>query len=399
MNVTTKVEPFLAIGLLMNTKQKIVKTLFPFFTLSFLVIGCDEQQNKRSSTNEALFKVGIITDNSLKWERGVSVGAKLFIDELYSKDECGISKVEFVFADSAKTPENSVVVVNDLIKNKDVDVIIGPNVSETAIPASEIAESYNTPMITLLSTNNSITKDKTFVYQMATPNKVQAKIITDFLNTQGNSTAVIYKKSDAYSRNFAEELNSSFEKLMTSNIEFHSFVNVDVELESIIKKLLARPPEYLVLPVITDDVIKIGKAVKDSGIHTQLIATDYLQVIEASKHEFLNGVLVFDHWHYSLNYNIDTYRFLIDYYKAKNEYTGISAAFVVDALQLVTDYLCHDKTPSGVEFTNFLNNLRNFKGVTGEIYLFKDNKAVRDFYLIQLDGDNTKVIKNLVQDK
>lgn len=68
-------------------------------------------------------------------------------------------KVDLVVEDNAGKADQSAAAAQKLITQDEVLAIVGPNASRYAIPASEIAESSETVLITPWSTNPKTTLD------------------------------------------------------------------------------------------------------------------------------------------------------------------------------------------------------------------------------------------------
>ena len=388
----------------MNSCSKKLKIAFASLCL---LIGCEAQESGKHSDN-ASFKIGIVTSTQLDWEKDVIIGANMYMQQYQERKNCSNKSIELIFDNSADTPENTVRAVNRLIKTHNIDAMIGPNISENAIPASEVSERNQLAMLSLLSTHPKVTEDKNFVFQMIASNRQQSSALANFILKQKKKVVIIYQKTDAYSRNFARALERLLNEHHYLKLKTIAYSRVENNLNDILSEI-KKEDDLVVIPVETADAIKIAEAVIDQNSDVQIVGTDYWQILKVAQRPKLTGTLVIDHWHFTLNeyqnsvhgpkVNKKVEQSQLDIFNkgfdGRQSKMSISAVFVIEALQLIESYLCQTNKPSAKGLADFLRNIENYNGITGNIRSIKKNRVLRDMYLIKIDGDNTKIVEML----
>ena len=94
--------------------------------------------------------------------------------------------------------------------------IIGPNSSKQAIPAGEVADDNQTPMVSPWSTNPDTTKDRPWVFRAAFLDPFQGPVAANFAAEQfkAKTAAVLYDIANDYPKGLAEIFKDEFEKKM-----------------------------------------------------------------------------------------------------------------------------------------------------------------------------------------
>ena len=83
---------------------------------------------------------------------GIEIGGQTYTIELVTEDNNG-------------TAEGATGVANKLITQDEVLVLVGPNASVAAVPAGEVANNLETPMISPWSTNPNTTLGRPWVFR------------------------------------------------------------------------------------------------------------------------------------------------------------------------------------------------------------------------------------------
>lgn len=89
-------------------------------------------------------------------------------------------KAFLTYVDTKADANNASTVANDLIWNHDVDVIIGPLISEVAVEISKYAELYQRPMLTPLANSDKINLDLNYTFQLNPTFAVQGRKMAQY---------------------------------------------------------------------------------------------------------------------------------------------------------------------------------------------------------------------------
>ena len=148
-----------------------MRKLFYLVMVSCVIALCFST-NAWSLGRKTTIKVGInapMTGDIPKVGEGSKYAAEMWLEDITKAGgiEVGGKKypVELVVEDNESKAESAVKANTKMITQDDVLVIIGPQSSKQAIPAGDVANNYETPMISPWSTNPATTADRPYVFR------------------------------------------------------------------------------------------------------------------------------------------------------------------------------------------------------------------------------------------
>ena len=137
-----------------------------------LIIALILSGNTWAFERKTVIKVGInapITGDIPKVGEGTKYTAQMWLEDISTGGgiEVGGQKypVELVIEDNESKAESAVKANTKMITEDEVLVIVGPQSSKQAVPAGDVANNYETPMITPWSTNPDSTKNRPYVFR------------------------------------------------------------------------------------------------------------------------------------------------------------------------------------------------------------------------------------------
>ncbi|MCW9016380.1 MAG: ABC transporter substrate-binding protein, partial [Kangiellaceae bacterium] len=124
--------------------------------------------------------------------------AKVFMQETTRKIETGHLadlSIEIIEKEIDLSPESAIQATRDLIFRERVNIIVGPNVSISALAAASICELAKIPMISPGATNSAISAGKEYIFQVAFTDIEQGIALSDLMIEQllAGSVSVIYQ--------------------------------------------------------------------------------------------------------------------------------------------------------------------------------------------------------------
>ena len=272
-------------------------------------------------------------------------------------------KLEFIYEDNESKAESAVTTALKLIEQDEVLAIVGPNSSKQAVPAGQVCDDNETPMISPWSTNPDTTKDRPWVFRAAFLDPFQGPVAVDFATKtfQAKTAAVIYDLSNDYSKGLAEIFKADFEKKhgAGSVVAFESHGTKDQDFSAQLTKIIAAKPDFIFVPDNYNQVALIVKQAHNLGWTGPFMGSDAWGSAELME---LCGDDCKGHYfstHYAAAGATGATKEFIERYQAKYGYTPDDvAALTWDATQIV------------------LQAIQDTGGLTGD--LDKDRKAVRD---------------------
>lgn len=197
----------------MTKSAKLFLTLFIFTLLLSLPLFASAAETIVLGFNMSL--TGDRQASGLSTQKGV----QLLVTELNNAGGIQIGNkqyaVEVVSLDNTSKLEPAVKGTLDLITQKRVLGVIGPNSSSRAIPVGGIAQSFKTPLISPASTNPKTTENRPFVFRACFIDSFQGEVMAQFSlkEFQAESAAVLFDMENAYPSGLASFFKQSFEQV------------------------------------------------------------------------------------------------------------------------------------------------------------------------------------------
>jgi len=296
---------------------------------------------------------------------GLEVGGKKYL-------------LEFLYEDNESKAESAVTAALKLIEQDQILAMVGPNSSKQAVPAGQVADDNETPMISPWSTNPDTTKDRPWVFRAAFLDPFQGPVAVDFATKtfHAKTAAVLYDLSNDYSKGLAEIFKGDFEKKHGANsvVAFESHGTKDQDFSAQLTKIVATKPDFIFLPDNYNQVALIIPQARNLGYQGPFMGADAWGSAElmtlcgdACKGQYFST-------HYAAKGAKGATKEFIDRYQKKYGYTADDvAALTWDATRLV------------------LQAIQNTNGLTGNVK--KDRKAIRDAManIAEFDGITGKM--------
>jgi branched-chain amino acid transport system substrate-binding protein len=285
-------------------------------------------------------------------------------------------QIELIIEDNAGKAEQSASAAQKLITQDNVVAIIGPNASRYAIPASEIAESSKTVLISPWSTNPKTTLDantgapKKYVFRAAFIDPFQGRVVAKFaLDELGCAkAAVLYDVASDYNKGIAEFFKQTFEENGGQVVSFETYTTGDKDFNAQLTKIKDTNPECIFLPNYYSEVplqIQQGKAL---GIEVPFLGSDSW----GSSELFSLCGADCDGYYFSTHYAADAATPVatkfIEAYKAKYGNTPDDvAALTYDSFGLLWKALQDAGSVDREAVRNALAKIPSYDGVTGNM--------------------------------
>lgn len=118
-------------------------------------------------------------NESSKYTQTLFNGIRMAVDQYNANGS--EPQVRIVFRSSKNQPEAARQAVQQLIQEDSVDVIIGPLYSTSeVIPAAGVAEQHDVPLIAPMATEESVTMDRSYVFQINPPLSLRGRLMARY---------------------------------------------------------------------------------------------------------------------------------------------------------------------------------------------------------------------------
>ena len=359
------------------------KRLFGIVIISCLVLGlvfvaCG---TKAPTT----IKIGInapITGDIPKVGEGTKFAAQMWLEDINAAGGLEVGgkkyKVELVIEDNEAKAESAVKANTKMITEDEVLVIVGPQSSKQAIPAGEVANKYNTPMISPWSTNPKTTKDRPFVFRGCFLDPFQGPVVANFIKKEFGYTkaAVLYDVASDYPKGLAEFFKAAWEDLngAGSVVAYESFTTKDADFSSQLTKIIKSGAEVLFTPQYYNEVALIVQQAHQLGWSKPIVGSDSWGSAETVKLCGKDCYGQFFSTHYAAAGAKGATKEFIDRYNKKHGYIPDDVgALTWDAIRLVQKAIENYGTITGdlkkdrQGIRDAFANIKEFEGITGNM--------------------------------
>lgn len=309
-------------------------------------------------------------------------------------------KVVLVVEDNAGKADQAASAAQKLITQDEVLAIIGPNASRYAIPASEIAESSETVLITPWSTNPKTTlhanpgEPKKYVFRACFIDPFQGRVLARFAleNLKAQKAAVLYDVASDYNKGIAEVFKENYEALGGKIVAFETYTTNDKDFSAQLTKIKAAAPDVIFLPNYYSEVPLQVQQAQRLGITAPFIGSD-----SWGSNELLTlGGAALEGYYFSTHYAADNatpvaQNFIENYRKAHGVAPDDVAALTYDAFGLLFTAIQNAGKADREAIRAALSTLPEYQGVTGDMKFEADSRdPIKSAVILQIkDGKFT----------
>jgi branched-chain amino acid transport system substrate-binding protein len=351
---------------------------------------------------KTIVKVGInapITGDIPKVGEGTKYAARMWLEDINKAGgiEVGGKKypVELVIEDNESKAESAVKANTKMITEDEVIVIVGPQSSKQAVPAGDVANNYETPMITPWSTNPDSTKDRPFVFRGCFLDPFQGPVLANFITEEFGFTkaAVLYDVASDYPKGLAEFFKIAWEKIhgAGSVVAYESFTTKDADFSSQLSKIRKSGAQVLFTPQYYNEVALIVQQAHELGWTGPIVGSDSWGSAETVTLCGKDCYGLFFSSHYAAAGAKGATKEFIDRYEKTYGYTPDDvAALTWDSLRLVQQAIENSGEITGKikkdrkAVRDALAQIKNFKGITGDMTFTEEGDPIKCAVIVKI---------------
>jgi branched-chain amino acid transport system substrate-binding protein len=349
-------------------------------------------------------KIGSVLRLSIGAEHGIPSkrGVQMAVDEFNKAGGLKGQKVEVIFEDEKDSPTAAVNAVKKLIDVDKVVALVGPMTSGATLAAYKVADEAKVVFITPTATSPKVSGASPFLFRGCSRIDTQAKALTEYIaKTYKPKTVAIFFSNEPYGKGCAEVFGKFFNELGIKEVAKESFNRGDRDFKAQLTKIKGANPDIIFIPGYTPETAPAAAQARQLGLNQRIVGVygdmdpEYAKLAgKAAEGHLIAG-------EYDENYDTPKNKnFRENYYKqAKeaNEPVNIMfAALLYDATSLALEGM-KKNGPTSEGIKKFLNELKDFDGVTGKLSFNKTNDVVRSgteagVYLFEIkDGKYVQV--------
>jgi branched-chain amino acid transport system substrate-binding protein len=349
-------------------------------------------------------KIGInaeITGDKPKVGEQSKFAAEMYVKEI--NDAGGIDvggksyKLELVIEDNNATAEGAAGAANKLISQNNILAMVGPNPSNAAVPAGEVANNLETPMISPWSTNPNTTLNRPWVFRAPFLDPFQGPVVANFATKQFNVTSacVLFDIASDYPKGLADNFKTAWEKLhgAGSVLKFESFTTGDKDFSAQLTSIKSSGCEVLFTPQYYQEVPLIVSQAKDLGMDIPIMGSDSWgdpQLLALCGNDCEGA---FFSTHYVANGATGATKDFIDKYNAAHGYIpGDVAALTWDSMMIVTQAIKNCGTITGnltedrTCIRDGMASIEDFDGITGNMTFDEQGDPIKCAVIVQIQN-------------
>jgi branched-chain amino acid transport system substrate-binding protein len=285
-------------------------------------------------------------------------------------------KIDLILIDSAAKPDQAAAAAQRLITQDNVNLIIGPNCSSNALPASEIAEDAKVVLITPWSTNPKTTYNaktstpKKYVFRACFTDVFEGHVLAKFAreNLKVTNAAILYDIASDVLKSQAELFKKSFTDRGGKIVAMETYTTSDKDFSAQFTKIKMKKPDIIFLPSYYTEVPLQVKQAHRLGIKVPFLGSDAWSTEELIKMcgRDVEGFFLCNH--YSPNStNPITHSFVTLYQQNYQQIPDDIAALTYDSFGLAVRALQDANSIERTAIRDSLAKISSFEGVTGNI--------------------------------
>ncbi len=306
-------------------------------------------------------------------------------------------RVMVVIRDVGDQADKATAAARELINTERVAALVGPQFSRDALPVANLAEAAQVPMISPMSSNREVTRDKRFVFRVAFTDDVQGAAAARFALEQlkARRAAVLYDVAGEYSRGLAQEFVAHFERgggRMVAREEFTTDAATDFRPQ--LRRIRAARPDVLFLPNFMPPLRSQLSQAREVGVAAVFLGSDSWDAGILATPES-DGSFVVNQWHSGMASDSSSRRVLAAFRALYGHDARTTAAATWDAFHL----LFHAARSAGSVDPSALRDglaaIAGYQGVTGAISFAGGNDPAKSAAIVRVERGASRFERRL----
>lgn len=364
--------------------------LSAFLPLLLLSAACNSKKNE----NVLLIgEYGSLTGGTATFGQSVHKGVTLATEEINAKNGLLGKKVEVITEDDQSKPEEAKTAVLKLIKQNQVNAIIGEVASSRSLAAAPECQKAKIPMISPASTNPKVTEVGDYIFRACFIDTFQGEAMAKFAynNLKARKVAILKDIKNDYSVGLAEFFEKTFKKLGGEIVINESYSEGDIEFRAQLTAIKSKNPDLVYVPGYYTEVGLIVRQARELGLTVPFTGGDgwdspkTLEIGGAS----VNGCYFSNH--YASDDPSPTVQGFIEKFKKKyGETPDAMAVLGYDAANLLYDAIGRAGSVDSAKIRDALADTKKFSGVSGEITMDPQRNAQKRIVILKIEDGKIK---------
>jgi branched-chain amino acid transport system substrate-binding protein len=377
-------------------KTPVIRVFVSVLVLAGFLAGCG---------TETKIKIGFnipLTGDSPKVGEGSKYAAELIRKKINGAGGLDVKgtkyQLDFIYVDNELKAESAIQAAYRLIEQDRVLAIVGPDGSGRAIPAGQVCNDNQTPMVSPWSTNPATTKDRPYVFRACFLDPFQAPVAVKFAQEQFSTVkniAILYNLEDDYSKTLAELFRDHWLQAAGPGTvaAFESFGQKDQDFSVQLTRIINSPAELLYAPIYYNHVALAVPQAQDLGWSKPVMGSDSwgsADLVSLSKGTVAGYYFT---THYAAAGAVGKTKEFIDEYQAAYGYVpddvgALSYDAVLIVLQAIQEAgITGDLAADRDAIKDAIASIKDYDGITGKMTFTADGDPIKDAVVVRISDE------------
>ncbi len=349
-------------------------------------------------------KMGAVMRLSIGAEDGIPCtrGVEMAVAEFNKAGGIKGRQVKLIVEDEKDSPATAVNAVQKLINVDKVAAMVGPMTSGDTMASGKVANEAKVVLLTPTATTPKLSGYGAYLYRGCSRIDKQAEVLTDWVAKNWKPKTVgIFFSNEPYGKGCAALFTKFFEKHNIKVVATESFMRGSRDFKAQLTKLKAAKPDILFIPGYTPETAPAAAQARQLGMQQHILGVygdmnpAYIKLAgKAAEGHVIGG-------EYNENYDTPKNKAFKKHYeevvkKNKDPYNIMFAALSYDAASMILEGMKQNgPTADGIQ--KYLDNVKDFDGVTGKLSFNKEHDVVRagtaGVYVLQVKNGKYVVVK------
>jgi branched-chain amino acid transport system substrate-binding protein len=349
-------------------------------------------------------KIGTVLRLSIGAEHGTPSrrGVEMAVAEVNKAGGINGRPVELIVEDEKDSPAASVNAVQKLINVDKVVAIVGPMTSGGMMAAGKTANDAKVVEISPTATTPKLSGYGDYIYRGCSRIDKQAEVLTNYVvkNWKPKTVAILFS-NEPYGKGCADLFTKFFEKNGIKVVATESFMRGSRDFKAQLTKIMATNPDFLFIPGYTPETAPAAAQARQLGMKQKILGVYgdmdpvYIQLAGPGAEGHVIGV------EYDEDYDTPKNKAFKKNYdelvkKNNDPYNIMFAALHYDAASMLLEGM-KQNGPTSEGIKKYLDNVKDFDGVTGKLSFNKDHDVVRagteGVYIVEVKGGKYVIVK------
>lgn len=298
---------------------------------------------------------------------------EMLVKETNRKGGINGMKVETVIYDTGGDPTKAVQLATRLIKDDNVNVIVGPSTTGESMAVIPLVEKAKIPMISSAAGGKIVDPVKQWVFKTAASDHIAVEKLLNYVHSKNQKRIALLTVSDGFGTSGREQLKAYAAKQGFTIVADEVFAPKDTDMTPQLTKIRSIKPDALICWALNPGMAIITRSIKQLDIKLPLYmshGTATIKYIELAG-EAADGVVhpagkmaIYD----SLPHSDPQAKLLNDYYVEYKKLYGEEATtfggYAYDAFQLIVSAVKKGNT-TPEQIRNGIEQSKNIASVSG----------------------------------